>query len=55
LSYNRALHQQLSQLKVDHSYLEQPGAHNFEYWSDAAGYVVLFLNQYFDEYKRMAG
>lgn len=55
LPYNRALHQRLGQLNVDHSYLEQPGGHNFEYWGNAADYVVLFLNQYFEKYKGMRG
>jgi S-formylglutathione hydrolase FrmB len=54
LPYNRALHVQFNHLKIDHSYMEQPGGHDFEYWSEAAAYVVLFMHKYFVNYENLA-
>jgi len=47
LNCNRALHQKLIDLKVDHDYTERPGAHNDAYWSKASAYQLLFIHNYF--------
>ncbi|MFB6457804.1 alpha/beta hydrolase-fold protein [Chitinophaga sp. Hz27] len=51
LLYNRALDVKLNELHIAHTYVESPGAHDFKYWSEAAQYEVLFLHQYFEQYK----
>lgn len=49
LDVNRALHQKLLQLKIDHDYTERPGAHNKEYWGSAVDYHLLFFKKGFAE------
>jgi S-formylglutathione hydrolase FrmB len=44
---NRALHQRLVDLKVPHDYSERPGGHNWEYWSNAIKYQMLFFSDRF--------
>lgn len=45
---NKALHQQLLQLKVKHAYIERPGGHTWQYWSNALPYQLLFFHRYFN-------
>ncbi|MBC9933147.1 alpha/beta hydrolase [Chitinophaga qingshengii] len=47
LAYNRRLHEYLEQQHVPHTYIEEPGVHDHDYWSKAAQYQVLFMHQYF--------
>jgi S-formylglutathione hydrolase FrmB len=49
LDVNRSLHQQLLQQGVAHDYTERPGEHNWEYWSNAVEYQVLFFHRFFDK------
>lgn len=51
LTFNRQLDQKLNELKIHHTYMEQQGEHNFQYWSDAAEYEVLFFHKYFNLYR----
>jgi S-formylglutathione hydrolase FrmB len=44
---NRNLHQQLLQQGVRHDYIERPGEHNWEYWSNAVMYQLLFFHRFF--------
>lgn len=37
LGENRAFHERLTELGVEHSYRELPGAHQWEYWRDRIG------------------
>lgn len=52
LEYNKALDRKLNELKIHHTYIEQEGAHNFQYWSGAAQYEVLFFHRFFEQFKR---
>ncbi len=44
---NEELHQQLLLRNIPHDYITRPGAHNWPYWSNAIGYQLLFMNNYF--------
>lgn len=52
LEYNRALDRKLNELKIHHTYMEQEGEHNFQYWSGVAEYEVLFFHRFFLRYSR---
>jgi len=47
LPVNRAFHQKLQDLKIDHDYIERPGAHNRAYWKNSIDYQLLFFKHYF--------
>lgn len=42
---NVQLHQKLLDLKIDHDYFERPGAHTWEYWTNALEYHLLFFKK----------
>ncbi|MFZ4456656.1 MAG: alpha/beta hydrolase [Bacteroidales bacterium] len=44
---NRDLHDKLLNMKIDHDYVERPGAHNWSYWNNSIKYQLLFINQCF--------
>ncbi|OJV82756.1 MAG: XynC protein [Bacteroidia bacterium 44-10] len=44
---NERLHNELLYRNIPHDYITRPGAHNWEYWSNAVKYQVLFFNEYF--------
>jgi S-formylglutathione hydrolase FrmB len=44
---NRALHEKLLQLKINHDYIERPGAHTYTYWSGNIDYQILFFKKFF--------
>ncbi|MGF6757147.1 alpha/beta hydrolase [Paraburkholderia sp. GAS42] len=44
---NRALHERLVELGVQHDYAERPGGHTWEYWANAIQYQVLFFSTSF--------
>jgi len=44
---NAALHRRLMSLKIDHDYIERPGVHNWEYWSNSIQYQLLYFDRYF--------
>lgn len=46
---NRALHEKLLQLKINHDYIERPGAHTYTYWSGNIDYQILFFKKFFDK------
>jgi enterochelin esterase-like enzyme len=48
LDVNRALHQKLMTMKVDHEYIERPGKHDDVYWGNAIDYQLLFFKKGFD-------
>lgn len=52
LDDNRAFDKRLNDLKINHTYIEQEGGHNFQYWSQAAEYEVLFFHKYFNRFKK---
>lgn len=43
---NRQMHQLLLDLKTPHEYTERPGAHTWEYWTEALPVHVLFFDKY---------
>ncbi len=51
LQVNRDLHKKLVDLKIDHDYIERPGAHNGEYWNNSVDYQLLYFKKYFDQHK----
>ena len=48
LKVNRNLHEKLQALKIEHDYIERPGAHNAPYWKNSIDYQLLFFKKYFD-------
>lgn len=51
LPVNRAFHQKLQAMKIDHDYTERPGAHNSKYWGSAVDFQLLFFKKAFDKVK----
>jgi len=47
INVNRALHQKLSDKKIDHDYIERPGEHNWDYWNNSVQYQLLFFHNFF--------
>jgi S-formylglutathione hydrolase FrmB len=47
-SVNEALHKQLLYRNIRHDYITRPGAHNWEYWSNAVHYQLLFMQRFFN-------
>jgi len=45
---NRALHEKLLQLKIDHDYIERPGEHNHVYWGSSIDFQILFFKKFFE-------
>lgn len=48
---NRVLHEKLLQLKIDHDYIERPGAHNHPYWRNSIDFQILFFKKFFESKK----
>ena len=46
---NRRLHQKMMQLKIKHEYIERPGEHNWQYWSNAIPFQLLFFQRFFNQ------
>ncbi len=46
---NENLHKKLLERNIPHDYITRPGAHNWEYWTNALPYQMLFMSKYFDE------
>ncbi|MEI6681187.1 MAG: alpha/beta hydrolase family protein [Bacteroidota bacterium] len=44
---NQQLHKKMLELKMAHDYVERPGKHTWEYWSNAVEYQLLFLTRSF--------
>lgn len=49
LPVNRALHEKLLQLKINHDYIERPGGHAYTYWSGNIDYQILFFKKFFSK------
>lgn len=54
IGVNRALHQQLLDLKIPHDYIERPGEHNWPYWANAIRYQLLFFRTAFSQAAKKA-
>jgi S-formylglutathione hydrolase FrmB len=44
---NKRLHEKLVERNIPHDYIERPGSHNWDYWSNSIKYQLLFFNDYF--------
>jgi S-formylglutathione hydrolase FrmB len=44
---NQNLHRKLLSLKIDHDFTERPGAHNWNYWTNAIEYQLLYFDKSF--------
>ncbi len=44
---NKNLHEQLLLRNIPHTYIERPGVHNWEYWSNSIRYQLLFMHHFF--------
>ena len=44
---NENLHQQMLYRNIAHDYTIRPGAHNWNYWTNAIQYQLLFMSNYF--------
>ena len=44
---NVKLHNKLLETNIPHDFISRKGAHNWEYWSNAIGYQVLFFSRFF--------
>lgn len=49
IEVNRHLHKKLQETRIEHSYTERPGAHNWQYWSNSIKHHMKFFNDFFDE------
>lgn len=45
---NKRLHEKLLERKIPHEYVERPGKHNPDYWSNSIKYQMLFFNEFFN-------
>ncbi|MEO5998989.1 MAG: alpha/beta hydrolase family protein [Chitinophagaceae bacterium] len=45
---NRILHEKLVEMKIDHDYVERPGAHNYPYAKNSIDYQLLFFKKFFE-------
>src|SRR5690606_10862272 len=44
---NKNLHEKLLLRNIPHTYIERPGGHSWEYWSNAIRYQLLFMHHFF--------
>ncbi|MBC7849927.1 MAG: esterase family protein [Chitinophagaceae bacterium] len=44
---NQNLHNKLLERNIAHTYVENPGQHNWEYWSTSIQFQALYMHQYF--------
>jgi S-formylglutathione hydrolase FrmB len=47
ITVNRQLHEKMLYRNIKHDYIERPGGHTSEYWSNALQYQVLYFNNFF--------
>lgn len=50
---NEKLHDQLLYSNIPHDYISRPGGHTWEYWGDAIGYQLMFMNKFFVSQQRL--
>lgn len=49
---NKRLHQKLLERRISHDYIERPGAHNWDYFSNSIKYQIVFFDHFFKGSKR---
>lgn len=45
---NENLHQKLLERNIPHDYTTRPGAHNWDYWTNAVNYQLLYMSKFFN-------
>lgn len=48
---NRNLHEKMLERNIPHDYIERPGVHNWDYWSNSVKYQFLFFHLFFTRKK----
>lgn len=48
---NVNLHEKMLERNIIHDFISRLGAHNWDYWKNAVGYQLFFMNNYFKQYK----
>jgi S-formylglutathione hydrolase FrmB len=46
---NEKLHEELMYRNIKHDYIVRPGAHNWQYWTNAVQYQLLFMSNFFNK------
>lgn len=46
---NARLHDKMVERNIAHDYIERPGQHDWEYWSNAVQYQLLFFSNFFSQ------
>ncbi len=46
---NQELHRKMIFNNIEHTFISQPGAHNWEYWKKSISYQLLFMNSFFEK------
>ncbi|HCK98927.1 MAG TPA: hypothetical protein DHW42_02310 [Candidatus Marinimicrobia bacterium] len=54
IDVNRQMHRKLMELGIPHDYYERPGAHNWDYWTNALEYHILYFIKFRDRYLNSA-
>ena len=49
---NASLHRRLVALGIDHDYIERPGEHNWEYWTNSINYQLFYFDRCFKQIKK---
>lgn len=49
---NTELHQEMLLRNIEHTYINQPGAHNWDYWRKSISYQLLFMKDFFNRSKQ---
>ena len=49
---NRQLHEKMLRLNILHDYIERPGAHTNQYWSNSIEYQLLFFKKKFESFDK---
>lgn len=44
---NKRLHKKLVERNIPHDYIERPGSHNWDYWSNSIKYQFVYFSNYF--------
>jgi len=54
IDVNRQMHRKLMELGIPHDYYERPGAHSWDYWTNALEYHILYFIKFRDRYLNSA-
>lgn len=46
---NVRLHEEMLSRNIEHTYISQPGAHNWDYWRKSISYQLLFMSRFFEK------